>query len=230
MSDDTTSTVVAPTPSWFARLVTAAANLYHRFVTADENFLAVEASHPEIVAIANTLKSELPANVQSGINVAETLATSVNNILTHANEVGVAPAPITASIKNLGTVAMIALMLLGASLGLSACQGFVAPTSAAAVTTDLTQAKADLQTATTVYGINKGLANVALPLLPVNVQAIVTNAEVTGDQLLTMAQTTLADASVTATAVEAVVAQLQAQANTLAVQAAGVVKVVPAQS
>ncbi len=118
------------------------------------------------------------------------------------------------------------LALAGACLfGLSACAGTaITPTT---VTTSLTTAQQDLQKALNLYGIAKGIAQIAEmadpALAPVLAPAIAAT-----DPLVARAQVALNDASADATALEALVAQISQQANTLTVQSAAVIKVVPA--
>ncbi|HEY0182644.1 MAG TPA: hypothetical protein VGC09_07525 [Rhodopila sp.] len=118
------------------------------------------------------------------------------------------------------------LALAGACLfGLSACDGTaITPTT---VTTSLTTAQQDLQKALNLYGIAKGIAQIAEmadpALVPVLAPAIAAM-----DPLVARAQVALNDASADATALEALVAQISQQANALTVQSAAVIKVVPA--
>lgn len=110
---------------------------------------------------------------------------------------------------------------------LAGCAGTsVTPTT---VTTSLTVAQQDAQKAINLYGIAKGIAQVAELAVPALVPVIGPIIAVT-DPLVGQAQTALNDASADATALEALVSQISAQANTLTVQSASVIKVVPAAS
>lgn len=205
--------IVATIKGYLAEIYHFAATLFSIASETETEVSAFTASHPEVVAAAATLEQMAPPEVRAGINTAEAVVTAISNISEHTATVAKAAVP----------------LLLICLLGVSGCAalGLVAPTSPAAITTDLTAAKADLQTVVTLYGINKGLAGVALPSLPASVASVIVAAEATGDAQLANAQAVLAGATMTAANVEALVAQLQTQANTLAVQAAGVIKVVP---
>lgn len=209
----TSPTFVTTLKGYLAAVYHFAADLFAKAEEAKADIDSFNIAHPDVLAGVTTLENMAPANVREGINTAEQVVRALGNISGHAETVVKAVVP----------------LLLFCLLSVAGCSqlGLVSPTSAAAVTTDLTAAKADLQTVVTMYQINKGLANVALPALPLSVASMVVSAEAAGDKLLATAQTTLDGAGVTVSAVEALVAQLQATANTLAVQSAGVIKVVP---
>lgn len=112
--------------------------------------------------------------------------------------------------------------VLAVSLGLVGC----AASTTAAVTATVSTAQAKLQSAINLWGIAKGIAQVAAiadpalaPILGVGIAAV--------DPLVSQAQTALNMATVDATAIEALAATITAQANTLTVQAAPVITVVP---
>ncbi len=118
------------------------------------------------------------------------------------------------------------LALAGACLfGLSACADTaITPTT---VTTSLTTAQQDLQKALNLYGIAKGIAQIAEMADPA-LEPVLAPAIAVTDPLVAKAQVALNDASADATALEALVAQISSQANALTVQSAAVIKVVPA--
>ena len=93
-----------------------------------------------------------------------------------------------------------------------AVTGCAAPQQQAAstkVNTTLAQAAADLQAAQTLWGIAAGLAEVAGKPLPPQIGS-----------LLSAAQSAVASGSTDAQAIEALAAQITAQANAVTVQAA----------
>lgn len=110
---------------------------------------------------------------------------------------------------------------------LSACA--VSPTSVTPTTiaTSLTTAQADTQKAINLYGVSKGLAEIA-ELADPELAPLINAGFAATDPIVAKAQLALNDASTDAAALEALVAQISAQANTLTVQSAGVIKVVPA--
>lgn len=108
---------------------------------------------------------------------------------------------------------------------LAGCAGTsVTPTT---VATSLTTAQADAQKAINLYGISKGIAEVAALADPA-LDPIIAAGIAAGDPIVAQAQTALNDASTDAAALEALVAQISQQADALTVQSAAVVKVVPA--
>lgn len=120
-----------------------------------------------------------------------------------------------------------AVMVVAAGLlvALSGCSASV--TTAATAT--VSKAQSDLQTALDLYGVAKGIgevAELANPALAVPVGAAIAAL----DPLAASAQATLTDATVDATAIEALASQISAQANALTLAAAPVVTVVPNSS
>lgn len=103
------------------------------------------------------------------------------------------------------------------------------PQPPAAITTTLTTAQADVQKAISLYQIAKGIAEVA-ELADTTLAPAITAGFAVTNPIVAKAQTALTDASTDAAALEALVAQISAQANTLTVQSAAVVKVVPSAS
>lgn len=104
---------------------------------------------------------------------------------------------------------MIRFVAIAAALALAACANPQQQATAAKVNTTLAQAAADIQAAQTLWGIAAGLAQVAGKPLPPQVGS-----------LLSAAQTALASGSTDAQAIEALAAQITAQANAVTVQAA----------
>lgn len=220
MSTTTTTTTTQPTSfistvkGYIAEAYHFAASLFVKAEAVEADISAFDASHPDVQAAVVTLEAMAPAEVKAGINTAEVIVTALGNIAGHA----------TTATK---AVAMI-LMLFGATCLVSGCSalGLVTPSSAAAVTTDLTTAQKDAQNAISLYGIAKGIADVAAladPALAVSLAS----AEAYADPLVAQAQTALTNAATNAAALEALVAQITAQANAMTVTAATVVKVVP---
>jgi hypothetical protein len=118
--------------------------------------------------------------------------------------------------------------VLGIAVAVSACTG----TSAVPYTTSvasLTALRADVQNAIRLYGIAKGIAEVAELAQPDLAPAI--NAAIAvADPLAVKVQIALDGASVDAIALEAMISQIVGQANSLTVQSAAVIKVVPSAS
>lgn len=117
---------------------------------------------------------------------------------------------------------ILALSLIALPLALGACTS----STTAAVTATVSKAQTDLQSAINLYGIAKGIAQVAsvadpalAPILGGGIAAL--------DPLVAQAQTALNAATVDATAIEALATAITAQANMLQAQAAPVVTVVP---
>lgn len=95
------------------------------------------------------------------------------------------------------------------------------------VATSLTTAQQDTQNAINLYGVAKGIAQIAELADPALDPAISKGIAI-ADPIVAKAQLALNDASADATALEALVTQITQQADALTVQSAGVVKVVPA--
>lgn len=112
----------------------------------------------------------------------------------------------------------IALLFAGL---LSACA-----TVPATVTTTLTTAQQHAQQAIDLYQISKGIAQVAELADPALIP-FVSGAIAVADPIVAKAQTALTDASTDAAALEALVAQITTQADSLTVGSASVIKVVP---
>lgn len=112
--------------------------------------------------------------------------------------------------------------VLAVSLGLAGC----ASTTNNAVTATVSGAQFKLQMAINLWGIAKGIAEVAsiadpalAPVLGVGIAAV--------DPLVARAQAALTVAEVDAVAIENLAAEITARANSLTVKAAPVVVVVP---
>ena len=110
-----------------------------------------------------------------------------------------------------------------AAMLLSGCAG--AATSATTAAT-IPAAQAKLRAAVTLYGISKGIAEVAAIADP-GLAPVLGTVIATLDPLVARAQPALA-APVDATAIEALAATISAQANALTLVAAPVIRVVPA--
>jgi hypothetical protein len=111
-------------------------------------------------------------------------------------------------------------LLFAAALALSACA--VPPQTTVTVAT----ATSDVQSALTLYGVVKGIAQVAEVANPALAPAI--NAAIAAlDPLAAQAQAALADATADAAALETLATAIRTQAAALTVQAAPAVKVVP---
>jgi len=100
-------------------------------------------------------------------------------------------------------------LIAAASVALCGCTVAQQQDAATKVDTTLAQASADLRTAQTLWGIAAGLAQVAGKPLPPQIGA-----------LLSAAQSAVASGSTDAQAIEALAAQITAQANAVTVQAA----------
>jgi hypothetical protein len=123
-------------------------------------------------------------------------------------------------------VAGLGLALTLAACGSTPAQLATATTdTAAAVAAKGTDPMADLQAAADLYGIGKGIAQVAETADP-SITPTVTAATTTGDAALAKAQTAVTDASAAA----ALVATLTAQAQALTLAGAPVITVVPNQA
>ena len=111
---------------------------------------------------------------------------------------------------------------------LALCFAGCAGTTAAAVKATVSPAQAQLQAAITLYGISKGIAQVAAIADPglAPVLAIVTASL---DPVVARAQLALGAATLDAVALEALAATISAQANALTLAAAPVIKVVPSR-
>ena len=113
--------------------------------------------------------------------------------------------------------------MLAAALAL--CLGGCAGISGTAPSSTIPAAQAKLQAAVTLYGISKGIAEVAAvadPALAPALAAVIA----TLDPLVARAQPALA-APADAAAIEALAASISAQANALTLVAAPVIKVIP---
>lgn len=122
------------------------------------------------------------------------------------------------------------LPLVGALAGalalpLSGCGVPVAAVNAAAQQT-ISNAQQALQKALTFYGIAKGVAEIGATADPTIAPAVGTILAIT-DPVVAKAQTVLNDATVDANAIMALVAQIQAQAQSLTTLGAPSVLVVP---
>ncbi len=121
-----------------------------------------------------------------------------------------------------------------ASAGLCLLAGCSLPDTAnvaAAVSATVSQAQADVQNAIDLWGIAKGLAGVAGPVLAAtgNPAASAALASVIGtvDPVVSQAQAALDAATTDAGALEALAAQIKAQADALTLTAAPAIKAVP---
>lgn len=120
------------------------------------------------------------------------------------------------------------ILLLLPLLALTACPGSL-PTVAnveAATTATVSQAQADLQTAINLYGVAKGIGQIASLANPA-VGAVVTGITSFADPVVAQAQVALNDATTDAASIEALVTQITAQANNLTLKAAPAITVVP---
>ena len=121
---------------------------------------------------------------------------------------------------------MIPNRMLG--LALLALLGGCAGSTQSAVTARVTQATADLRSAISLYGFAKGLTEVATatnPDLAPKLASVLT----TLDPLVAKAKVVLDDATLDEPAIEALAAQINAQANALTLAAAPAIKAVPSQ-
>lgn len=115
------------------------------------------------------------------------------------------------------------------SAGLLAGCGMTLPTSAAvtaATTATISKAQQDLQTALNLYGVAKGIGQVASLADPA-LGVVVAGISAIADPVVAKAQIALNDATTDANTIEALVVQITAQANSLTVKAAPVVSIVP---
>lgn len=117
------------------------------------------------------------------------------------------------------------IVLLGLGLALAGC----AASTVTATTATVSKAQADLQLAINFYGVARGIANVAVAAQP-SLAVVVLPVVARVDPLVAKAQTALYEASLDATAIEALAATINAQATALTVKAAPAVVVVPATS
>jgi hypothetical protein len=95
-----------------------------------------------------------------------------------------------------------------------------------ATTATISKAQQDLQAALNLYGIAKGIGEVAAMADPA-IGPIVAGITAVADPVVAQAQTALNDASTDAAAIEALSAQITAQANAMTVQAAPSITVIP---
>lgn len=122
----------------------------------------------------------------------------------------------------------MSLRIAGLTLCTAAMLAACSPAQKATVDASIATAQVDAQNALVLYGIAKGIAQVAVvgnPTLAPAIAAFIAKA----DPLVAKAQMALADASTDAVALEALVAQIQAQANAMTVTAAPSVDVVAAK-
>lgn len=146
-----------------------------------------------------------------------------------------AASPAAATAANPGGIGGTGLPLGGLlacllfSVGIVACTTLPAgtPPSLVNVNVTLTKAQADAQKAIKLYGIAKGIAQIAMMAEP-DLAPVLTATFATTDPLVAKAQMALDDASADANALEMLVEEIQAQANAVTVQSAAVIKVVPA--
>ena len=113
-------------------------------------------------------------------------------------------------------------------LTLTACPGTF-PTQAnitAATTATISTAQKDLQLAINLYGIGKGIAQVGCMANPA-VCPVLAGVTMFADPVVDKAQMALNAAAVDAVAIEALAAQITAQANALTIKGAPSVTVVP---
>lgn len=94
------------------------------------------------------------------------------------------------------------------------------------VNTTIATAQADVQNAVVLYGISKGIAQVAAATNP-SLAPVLLAGIATADPLVVKAQMAIANASTDAAAIEALVVQIKAQADALTVVAAPAVVVMP---
>lgn len=120
--------------------------------------------------------------------------------------------------------AAMILLLAGSVLGLSACGQVTQLVNNSPAT--LSAARADAQAAITLYGIGKGIAMTAALFDP-TIAPIVAGSIAIADPLVAKLQIAITDASADADAIEALVAQVKAQANVLTVTGAPMITVVP---
>lgn len=155
-------------------------------------------------------------------NVVQKIAGNVGN----AKNANAPPANTVIKVPTLLPAIIGMMVLTGFGTLISACAiGSASPVQTALITS-LTTAQQDAQKAINLYGISKGIAEVAelaLPTLAPGIDAAIAVA----DPLVAKAQVALNDASADATALEALVQQITTQANSLTVTSASVIKVVP---
>ena len=122
---------------------------------------------------------------------------------------------------------MTRALFLAMGLGLTGCAQLSAATSATtAVSVSVSAAQDRLQAAIDLYGIAKGIAEVAAVADPSLAPALVT-LTATVDPQVARAQAILTAGTVDVAAIQALAATISAQANALELQAAPVIKVVP---
>lgn len=121
--------------------------------------------------------------------------------------------------------AIVSLLALTGCL--CACGSLPTPGAVQAATTaTISKAQTDLQAAINVYGVAKGIGQVASLAVP-GLVPIVAAATAVADPLVAQAQTALNAATVDANAIEQLAAAINAQASALTLAAAPAVKVVP---
>ena len=114
----------------------------------------------------------------------------------------------------------------GLALSIAACAGSITAATSSAVTATVSQAQGHLQEAIQLYGVSKGIAEVAAvadPGLAPGLAAVTASL----DPLVAQAQAALTAATVDAAAIDALAANITAQANELTLAAAPVIKAVP---
>lgn len=123
---------------------------------------------------------------------------------------------------------MKTLILAGTCLlSLSACADLPTLSAAtAAATATVSQAQTDVQNAINLYGVAKGIAQVASLAMP-QIAPIIAAVTLVADPDIAKAQQALNDASVDATALEQLATSISAQANALTLKGAPAVTVVP---
>jgi hypothetical protein len=122
----------------------------------------------------------------------------------------------------LPTIAILAL-----SAALTGCAGTSALTATQTSLTDAQTVLTAANTALNSYGIAKGIAEVAEVADPA-LAPILGSAIATADPLVSQLQAAVSAAQIDTAAVQALVAQISAQATTITTTAAPVIKVVPA--
>jgi hypothetical protein len=119
------------------------------------------------------------------------------------------------------------LAILALSAALTGCAGTSALTATQTSLTDAQTVLTAANTALNSYGIAKGIAEVAEVADPA-LAPILGNAIATADPLVSQLQAAVSAAQIDTAAVQALVAQISAQATTITTTAAPVIKVVPA--
>jgi hypothetical protein len=124
---------------------------------------------------------------------------------------------------------LIASACLLSALALGACSTAQTTSATASVTSGLTATQADVAKAVQLYGIAKGLAEVAAlsnPSLAPEINAVIAKADPVVATLTPLVTDTAADIAIDAPAIATEVATLVAQANALTLVAAPAIDVV----